>query len=199
MVKKSKKVKEQKEVGPYVITAGSIGEDLCKYSFEVTKGNGLGDKHKVDGTGIIDDDLRNAFRDLNVHLASADDVFDHAGVETRDIEKLRNHELAALYEVTGFKIKGSAEDEAIILIGSKHVDSVGGRMDLETPKILMGEFSAYEFYQELKHAADVVRDEIAQYKEGKYTAVEKEERADPTQLNAFTPANDDLEFEAAKK
>jgi hypothetical protein len=158
------------------ITQAQIKDDFCHYSYEVIQGIGLGDTHNVKGSGIIDDDMRNAFSAFNVHMAVIDDAFKNKGVEIVDIDSMRNHELTGYYHVTGFKIKGSAENESIILLGNKYVSAAGGRMELESPKIPLDNLSSYKWYNELKTAADAARKEVELYKGGKYTAVEAEEQ-----------------------
>lgn len=162
----------QDEGRPFEIIEASIKDDFCIYIFEVTKGVGLGDKHKVDGKGIIDEDMRDAFAKFNVHLACIDDVFKHSDVEILDIDKMHGHELTGLYHVTGFKITGSAENECIILMGNKYVSSAGGRIEIKSPKIPLDNLSSYKWYNELKVAADKARWEVEEYKEGKYTTEE---------------------------
>lgn len=158
----------------FKIVEASIKDDFCNYTYEVTKGVGLGDKHKVDGKGIIDDDLRNAFVKFHVHQACIDDVFKHSNTEVLDIDKMHGHELTGLYHVIGFKISGGNENESIILMGTKYL-SLGGRSEIKSIKVPLDNLSSYKWYNELKKAADNARYEVEEYKEGKYTAVEYEE------------------------
>jgi hypothetical protein len=186
----------------FTIKEASIKDDYCNYTFEITKGVGAGDTHSVKGSGIIEEDMRDAFRAFNVHLAAIDDVFKLSGIEIEDIEKFHNHELTANYHVNAFKIKGGSENESIILIGSKFVGTAGGRIELATPKIPLDNMSSYQWYNELKAAADKAREEVALYKEGKYTTAEEEEEPNPRQLtigDAIAQSlEDDNEFENAK-
>lgn len=188
-----------KEEITYIIKEASLKDDFCNYKYEITEGVGIGDDHTVKGTGIIKDDMRHAFGNLIVHLAVIDDVFKHSGIEIDDIEKFHTHDLTALYHVTGIKIKGSRENETVILIGSKHVSSAGGRIDIATPKVAMDNFSSYKWYNELKAAVDEVRREVALYKEGKYTPVEVEEEGEnPRQLKLgedVVPSGNDDDLE----
>jgi hypothetical protein len=178
---------------PFLIKEAAIKDDFCNYRYEITKGVGLDDTHKVDGKGIIKDDMRDAFSQLNVHLACIDEVFKHSGVEVEDINKMRSDELTFLYHVTGFKIKGGKDDESIILLGHKYLSSAGGRMELETPKISLDNASSYKWYNELKTAADQARREVELYKEGKYTPVEVEEEEDANQIKMFDNAAEETE------
>jgi len=178
----SKKIKTPEAVDKtYQITAATIKDDLCDYNFEVISGVGIGDNHKVKGRGIIDEDLRYALSDLNVHLAAIDDAFKN--MKQDDFDAVKKHERATLYQVTGFTIKGSEENEIIVLRGSKHVSASGDRMELETPRIPLDENSSYKWKKQLKKAADKVREEVAEYKEGKCTAQEVEPEKDANQLS----------------
>lgn len=182
--------------GAYIITDAALKDDFCNYTFEITEGIGVGDTHAVKGKGIIKDDLRHAFGKLNVHLALIDDVFKHSGIEIDDIDKYHTDDLTTLYTVTGIKVKGSKENESVILIGNKYVSSAGGRIELASPKIPMDNLSSYKWYNELKAAVDDVRNEVELYKEGKYTPVETDDDEDnPAQLTigAMIKEEDDLE------
>jgi hypothetical protein len=136
----------------FSIMEASIKDDLCNYTFKVTSGVGSGDSHSVKGSGIIEEDMRAAFRMLNVHLAAIDDVFNLSKIELEDIDNYHAHELATRYHVTGVKIKGGSENETIILIGSKYVGTAGGRIELATPRIPMDNLSSYNWYNELQPA-----------------------------------------------
>lgn len=194
----------------YIIKEAHLKDDFCNYTYEIIKGTGRGDTHKVSGSGLIEDDLRHAFGKFNVHLATIDDVFKHAGVEITDIDELHADDLTDLYRVTGFKIVGSSGTESLILFGSKFVSSAGGRIELKSPKIPLDNLSSYTWYNELKAAADVARREVELYKEGKCVIPDEEEddKPNPKQLTigdaiaaqALAPAgdvDDDLDFDEA--
>lgn len=185
---------------PFEITMAAIKDDFCNYSYEIVDGIGIGDSHAVKGSGLIDDDMRNALSVFNVHLAVIDDVFKHSDVQFEDIDKMHGEELTGLYHVTGFKIKGSKDNESIVLVGNKYVSQAGGRLELETPKIPLDNLSSYTWFEQLKIAADKARLEVALYKEGKYTAVEVVEEADlkQTSITFEQGADDDMkDFEGA--
>lgn len=156
---------------PFIIIEANIKDDFCNYFFEVTKGVGIGDKHKVDGRGIVEDDMRNAFAKFNVHLACIDDAFKYSQVEIDNIDQMHTHDLTGMFHVTGFKITGGKENECIILSGNKYV-SAGGRIELKSPKIPLDNLSSYKWYNELLTVTNTARDEVAAYKNGKYTPVE---------------------------
>jgi hypothetical protein len=174
----------------YTIKEASLKDDFCNYTFEIIRGVGHGDTHKVNGSGIIEEDMRLAFARLNVHLATIDDVFKLSDIEMADVDSFHNHELTSRYHVTGFKIKGSTENESIILIGSKYVGTAGGRIELATPKIPLDSLSSYVWYNELKAAADDARLEVALYKEGKYIEAEEEEEEEKTNPRQLTIAHE---------
>src|SRR5690606_26074269 len=111
------------------IREASIKEEFCNYSFEVTSGTGSGDVHKVTGTGMVKDSLNDAFAKLNVHLAVIDEVFKAKGIEVEDIDNYHNDETTFNYRVSSFKIKGSGDNESVMLTGQKFL-SISGRMDI---------------------------------------------------------------------
>lgn len=179
------------------ITGATIKDDFCNYSYEIRNGVGIGDTHKVTGTGIIDDDLREAFQKLNVHFACIDGVFKLKKIKD-NIDDLHTHELTQDYQVTGFTIKGNAESQSIILKGTKHIDCASDRGELTLPRIPLDNLSSYPWWNELKEAADVARLEVELYKDGKNTPVEQDEKGDPNQLTIGDGITD-AEFENAKQ
>jgi hypothetical protein len=160
---------------PYKITEAVIVDDFCNYKYEMIQGKGPYDKHKVDGKGIIVDDMREVFRKLRVHLAAVYGVFSLQGKEIKDIDAHHSDDVTAEFHVGGFKVKGGEDMESISLIGSKHIASVGGRMAVVTPWIDISTLSSYTWYNELKELADKAREEVALYKEGKYIVPDVDE------------------------
>ncbi|HRO18748.1 MAG TPA: hypothetical protein PLU07_11180 [Ferruginibacter sp.] len=184
----------------FKITEASIKDDFCNYKYEVTEKIGMGDKHDVKGQGIVKDSLKDAFAKLHVHLAHIDDAFRNSGVEVEDIDMMHGHDLTFLYCVTGFKVKGSDDDMAVIISGSKHV-SVGGRIHIETPKVVLDNLSGYKWYDELKDAVIECQEEVAQYREGNYIPVDDAtDEVDPaqTKLNFGDSETKVGEFEDAE-
>jgi hypothetical protein len=165
-----------------LITGAVIKDDYCHYSYDVNKGVGLGDVHNVKGTGIIEDDMKDAFQKMNVHLAIVDDVFKHSKIEILKLDPYHNHEFASLYRVNGFKTKGTDESMSIILMGTKYLTS-GGHMELVSPKIPLDQISSYPFWKELKAALEDVQEEVELYRNGKYIKREPEETENPKQLS----------------
>lgn len=191
-------IAEIKEEKTFEIISAKINDDYCEYSYEVKSGVGVGDTVTVKNnkTKLIDEDMRIAFYKFNVHLAIIDDVFKHSNIQIDALKPFHNHELTGMFTVTGFKIKGSEENEAIILTGYKQVN-VGGIMDLETPKIELSQLSGYPWYNELKEAADEARNEVELYMGGKFELSEKEEKPNPKQLKITDNMGDDLDMDKA--
>lgn len=94
--------------------------------------------------------------------------------------------------MSGFAIKGGSANEQVVIKGSKEVDC-GGMMKIESPKILIENFSGYKWYNELKEAIDGVKKETQLYHEGKYTMPEVVVE-DPAQLK-ITDDNGDTGFD----
>lgn len=151
-----------------------IKDGICNYSYDILQGVGEGATHSVKGPGIVKKELTDAYERLNVHLAAIDEIFKHSAIEVTDIDKLHKHDLTGLYDVTGFKIKGSIECESIILSGTKYVSSAGGRIDMKTPKIDLDNLSSYKWYNELKDAINEVRRGVEKYHGGYYDPIEVE-------------------------
>lgn len=161
---------------PIQIISASIKDGLCNYTYEVLTGSNLGDTHSVKGSGIVTDDLTNAFEKFNVHLAVIDEIFKNSNIEISDIDMFHDHELSMLYNVTDFKMKISGDFEQVSLKGTKIVTcGGGGRMELKTPMIALDNLSSYKWYNELKAAADTARFEVEEYKGGKCIPAEIEE------------------------
>lgn len=163
------KIKNEVVERDYEILSAKLSDGKCEYEYEITQGTGLGDKHKVKGEGIFMDSLQEAFNKLNVHLAAIDDVFKHSGIEVVNINQHHTDELATNYVISSFAIKGSKENEAVVMVGSKYVGSVGGRMEIKTPRITVDNLSSYKWHAELKAALDLCREEVVLYKEGNCT------------------------------
>lgn len=198
MAKKAKKTKAtleeiiQKDIE---IQQATMRDDLCNYTFKVLQGIGKKDVHNVKGANIVKPELQEAFQRMNVHLAVIDDVFKNNHIEIDNIDNLHNHALTALYHVNGFKIKGSKENEAIILMGVKFVGAGNGRIEFETPPQYLGKLSGYNWYNELKECADTVREEVEKYKNGNYTEIEEEVVVDEQQLTIAAMMDDDKSSE----
>jgi hypothetical protein len=170
-------LKDEREL---VIKSCVLKDDKPVYSFEKLKNPGKGDTENVKGAALVVPDMHKAFKKLNVHLACIDDAFKNADIQFESISKMHSEDLTQLYSVYGFKIKGKKDDEKVSLIGKKYL-SVGGYGEIETPEVLMAEFSAYKWWNELKTAIDKCRHELELYRDGKCEVVE-EIVDDPSQI-----------------
>lgn len=180
----------------FSIIEASIVDEICNYSYEVTGGIGIGDKHGVKGSGIVKESLIQAFTDLNVHAACIDEVFKHSKIEIGDINSMRTDELTSIFRVTGFKIKSSKGYETVKLLFMKYVSSGGGWEEIKGTEITLDNLSSYKWWNELKTAVDNAREEVSLYKEGNYTPVEVEEEVDDkNQGSLFDKTNADEKTE----
>jgi hypothetical protein len=189
----------------YSITDATIKDGFCNYTYEIIHGVGALDSHKVGGKNLFRDDLQNAFNKLRVHLAVVDNAFQLSKIDIEDIDQFHMDNITLGYEVSGIKIKGLGDNEAVIITGNKYLGPLG-RMDLESPRISMEELSGYKWHNELRDAVALIREEVSLYKEGYYTPTEIEEpEDDENQLTLELRAGgkellkeDHEEFEGAK-
>ena len=194
-------IEETKEL---VVMKAVIKDGFCNYTYKVLMGIGKGAKHNVTGPGIVNDSMYDAFASFNVHLASIDDIFKHSGIEIADIDTMHGHELATIFNVTGFEIKGEQSNESIILFGNKYISSAGGRIELSTPKIPLDNLSSYKWYNELITVLNNARNEVELYHGGNYTVKEQDEKEEMVQTKiTFGPGDannnhSDEEFENGK-
>jgi hypothetical protein len=152
------------EVKPIIITSAVIKDAQCNYGYEINSGPCKGDKiPSRKGSIIVHDDMITAFDALRVHLAIIDDAFVEADKKFETLDEHEQHPVYEKFRVHGFKIQGSDENEGYILIGEKYVTN--GAIALETPKISAGK--SYTFYDELKEAIDIARNEVEEYMNGK--------------------------------
>lgn len=169
---------------PFVITWAKVKDLTLYYGYKITDGNGKGDIHAVHGAGIAFDSLIHSFGRLRVHLAVIDDAFGHLEVEMEDIDKFHADEVTDRYSVTGIEIKGADENECVKIIGTKYGNMAGARIEPKMPWIPIDSLSSYKWKNELKAAVDVIREEVALYKEGNCEIPEdKEEKPNPMQLS----------------
>ncbi len=166
----------------YLIKGATLKDGYCDYVYEVTKGGSRGEKHRVEGPGLYEDDLRFSFGKLSVHMAAIDDVFKHSGIEIDDINNYHASEQAHLFSVSGFKVSGAEGDESVVLIGAKYVSCSGGRIEIKTPKIPIDNMSSYPWYLQLREAINVALEEVALYKEGKYVIEDDEDEPNAMQM-----------------
>jgi hypothetical protein len=186
---------------PYVILQATIKEGLCNYQYQITSGDVAHDAHNVKGKGIVDEDMRTAFGNLSVHMAYMDEAFKMSGLGDKDIDDLKTHDLSFKYRVKEIKIKKTKAYEAVTLVGEKHLDTVSGWADIVMPEVVLDNLSGYKFYNELIRDVEHLREEVALYKEGKYTLPETDipVAADNNQASLFEVKNEEELLDAEVK
>ena len=181
------------------IVKASIVDGMCNYTFEVSRGVGIGDQHSVKGKGVVKSDLIDAMDRLRVHLALMDEAFKGKGITFTTVEEIAENELVETYFVTGIAIKGGEGDEKISIDGHKHSVAIGGYINLKTPAVLFSKPGAYQWQQELEDVVQVIRMEVELYRNGKYTQTELEdEDVDKAQLKIFA-GGDGIDADAFAK
>lgn len=186
------------------VTGGRIKDHYGSLSFEITEGNGKGGVATFNGSKkklIARTDLLNAFADLNVHLAALDDAFKAVGIDSESLEALKTNAITGKYCVVGVKLTGEEEDLKVSLIGDKSISVSMGRMYIETPAIPL-EGSSYAHAEELAEAIDTLREELEQYKNGKYDIAEEEdeeEEVDENQLELHNEEHNEAVVTKVKK
>ncbi len=197
--KKKPRVEEVVEQKPLEFLNAKIRDGYCDYGYKIKVGPGAGNTHNVTGEGIIDDDLARAFSRFNAHLAYSDEVFKSMGLEVENIDDMHDNPITDNYRVDSFKIKGSKENESIILFGTKYSMTLGDHLEIKTAKIIITGNCFYKWYNELKLIADMVRDEVEQYHNGKCTAPESESEGNPNQLSLVDQAEEaDIDLETSR-
>lgn len=156
----------EKKERDFAIIEASIKDDFCEYTFEVTSGTGVGDKHGVKGAGYVKDSLKDAMAEFGVHMAVLDDVFKITKNKS-DLSVLKSHELAFNYVVNGIKLR----NDTVSLTGTKHIDYGSNRIKYSTPFISIDQSSGYKWYNELSESVGTLMEEVAMYREGNYIPV----------------------------
>ncbi len=150
---------QPKEKKPFIILAAKVKEDLCEYSYEINSGPCEGDQVKGrKGANMVHDDLLKSFQALNVHLAILDDAFEGTDLtfEQMKIEAVK-------FNVNGFKVSGSDDNEGFIIYGSKWVRY--GSVEIDTPKI--SKSNAYPYWDDLCEVMESARNEVLAYMNGR--------------------------------
>lgn len=152
---------------PVIITNASIKEELCNYGYEINTGPCKGDKiSNRKGSALVHEDMNHAFNELDKHLAFIDDAFSFMKKSPSNIDELAKYEeIISNFNVTGFKVHGTDENEGYILLGDKYVSQ--GTISLETPKITKQ--SGYVFFDDLAEQIEACRTEVEAYMNGKAT------------------------------
>lgn len=164
--------KEVEEKDLEIISA-SIKDELCNYGYELLTGRNSGDKIPTrKGAHFIHEDLKEAFKNLDVILAHIDGVFNSwannqthiSDLEDKVDEKdLDNKLFVDSYHVSSFKITGQEESKAVVIGGTKN--TVHGDISFCTPKIKLN--SSYLYIDDLNVRLATLIDEVEQYMDGK--------------------------------
>lgn len=155
------------------ITAANLKDLFCNYSYDLVAGTGEGDSINRKGSAIVHDDLKNAFKKLDVHLAVICEEIDPG--EITDVEVLEKidineeyepgsiEEKVCKYRVFGFKC-GDGGEGNVVLEGIK-ILSTGDHVSLRTPREDWD--GGYAFLGELRVCIDDAIVEVEQYMNGK--------------------------------
>jgi hypothetical protein len=157
----------------YIISAASLSADFCHYSYSLASGITRGDEVNRKGSLIVHDDLKNAFEKLYVHLAAICEEIDYSkikNIETIEAYDEDNHKTNSIeykvsrFYVSGFSIKGTGENEGVVINGSKLL-STDDSVKLTSPNTSWG--GDYPYINELKVAIDNIIFEVEEYMNGK--------------------------------
>lgn len=169
----------------YEIFKADLKDGRCNYKYYVLEGTEKGNTHGVDSEHIIEGALENAFKRFNVHFAAICGAFNFSKIEIDDIDKFHDHDLTALYEVTGFEMGGTVDTPKIKLVGSAYTDVARTRIEIKTKNITLDALAGYKWYNELLQAATDAQLEVALYKEGFYMPTKEDDEEDEMQGNLF--------------
>jgi hypothetical protein len=173
----------------FEIKSAKLHDLKVQYSYELLKGTTEGDVLVRKGTNLFHNDLREAFAELDVFLAHIDGAFEAWATNQTPISDLEADDKLSRYEVYDFRIQGSEENKAVILIGSK--DTPYGVITFQTPKIKL-ESNNYLYIEELNERLEHLQNEVLLYLSGK-------KDVDDSQLTMeFSSTVDDSDFDNAK-
>jgi len=172
----------------YEIFKADLKDGKCNYKYYVLNGTEKGNTHGVDSEHVAEEALPQAFKKLNVHFAAICGAFNFSKIEIDDIDKFHEHDLTALYEVTGFEMGGTIDTPKIKLVGSAYMDVARTRIEIKTKNITLDALAGYKWYNELLQASKDCQLEVALYKEGYYVPVEDEDAEDERQGDLFNQA-----------
>jgi hypothetical protein len=167
------------EKKPIEIRAASIRDGMfCHYSYDHTVAANTTNDVSIKSSVPIHDDMRDAFKKLNAHLAviceeiTIQEVGDIDNLPYGDDHPL-NKKINA-FTVASFKIDGKEEKEGVILLGFKQL-STGDFLKLEAPKIKWS--AGYQFINELRVAIHDCTIEVEEYMKGKQAPPAQQELA----------------------
>lgn len=178
------------------IQAAQIKDAFCNYSYELIAGTGEGDLINRKGSAIVHDDMRIAFKKLNVHLAVICEEIEPLAIS--EIEEYENIEPVIVYEpgslmekvskyrVSGFKT--GDEGEGYVILEGVKILSTDEHVSLKTPRVKWE--GNYSFLNELRVCIDDIITEVEAYMNGKAAPKYKQ-----TKMEFETPNPLNGEFE----
>jgi hypothetical protein len=180
------------------ITGGTISGIFCNYAYAHKVSEHTTNKANITSQVPAHNDLKEAFKKLNPHLAIICEEVDANAVP--DIDDLpamkedtedKDQDPLALklskFTVIDFKVSGEGDNAGITLTGYKRL-STGDEVKLTTPKIKW--LSEYLFINELRIVSDDLCQEIDLYRRGK-------QAPRMVQTDMFSEGSGDLDNENA--
>lgn len=165
---------DNEDVGDVEIIEAHLSGFSANYVALEMVQQGSNKKNKNEDPRFVHDDLKNAFKKLNAHMAViCEEVSLTANKDIEDIvdydpdehaEKSLEYKLSR-FHCTGFKVKGKADGKGVVLVGYKLL-STDKSVSLETPKITYGD-ADYKFVEELFSALYAAITEVDLYRTGK--------------------------------
>lgn len=151
--------------------------------------------HKAKSDAPIHEDLRGSIKALAPHFVLLTEMKKKPDV-VKDIELHEASEkLLNKFIVQGFQIEETKGVRYITLTGMK-ILSNGKAVKFETPKTDRGnDEEAYEFFDELEEAIEVVQEETLQYMEGKQAEHPQTEMFDDEEFDPEEGETENAEFE----
>lgn len=137
-------------------------------TFTTTDADGNEAKHQVEYQSPIHPDLRNAFKELEIHFGLITEWIDK-----KDVPDIENFDPALVekYHVTSFSIGGKEDDPGITITGYR-IQSTGKAFPMNAPFQLFNEpessASAYKYVDHLEGVLMRLNIEVEKYLDGKH-------------------------------
>lgn len=162
---------------------------FLEYSFEETVDNGSNTVTKKSNLPIHED-LALAFKRVIPHFA----LLCEQRKDSPEIKKLMNagvfheDEITKDFEVTGFTIGGSGDNEGVTLIGKRFL-STGKVLNLNSP-FTKWDDEEYKYINDLSEHIETLRTEVFEYYNGKHAPLPQKSMFDEP---GFIPGDDEGE------
>jgi hypothetical protein len=171
MARKSKKIQIAEPVDvlgepmerPLEVKSAHLKDMYCNYSYELLTGVGKGDVLTRKGSSIVHDDMRLAFKRLQVHLAIIDDTIPE--YKEASLKAIMKNDNVLKFAVSGMEITGSDTNRGVIIHGDKWCNAGSGHISIKTPKIKFD--GGYVFLDDLQDAIIHIQSEVEEYMNGK--------------------------------